>query len=121
MFRRVTPALALLLAACASETRAPVDTAPPPSRPVASEHDHGRLVGLSVPELGELFGSPALQVREGPGLKLQYRGGGCVLDTYLYAPESGQGVERVTHAEARLTSGVNTDTAACEAQIERKR
>ena len=118
--RRLAPALTLLLAACASETRAPVDTAPPP-RPTLSAHQHGRLLGLAAPDLGELFGAPSLQVREGPGLKLQYRGGGCVLDAYLYASPSGQGVERVTHVDTRLPSGADTDQVGCEAAIEASR
>jgi len=122
MFRRLAPALTLLLAACASDTRAPVvepQPRPAPLRP--GIHQHGHLTGLSVTELGELFGSPNLQVREGPGLKLQYRGGGCVLDVYLYAPVDGRGVERVTHADARLPSGADTDVAGCEAAIEGSR
>ena len=118
--RRLAPALTLLLAACASETRAPVDTAPPVG-PALSAHHHGHLLGLSVPDLGKLFGTPNLQVREGPGLKLQYRGGGCVLDAYLYLPESGQGVERVTHVDTRLSSGADTDQVGCEAAIEGSR
>ena len=118
--RPMTPALTLLLAACASDTRAPVDV-PPPVSAGSGEHQPGRLIGLAIPDLGELFGTPRLQVREGAGLKLQYRGGGCVLDAYLYAPENGQGVERVTSVDARLASGADTDASACEAQIERKR
>ena len=116
--RRFAPALTLLLAACASQTPAPVA---PPAPTRQSAHQHGRLLGLAVPELGELFGAPSLQVREGPGLKLQYRGGGCVLDAYLYAPESGQGVERVTHVDTRLASGADTDQIGCEAAIEASR
>ncbi|MEO6248001.1 MAG: hypothetical protein ABIO85_05390 [Sphingomicrobium sp.] len=118
MIRRLAPAFALLVAACASDTGAPpVESAPLRS----SSHQHGRLTGLSVAELGDLFGAPALQVREGPGLKLQYRGGGCVLDAYLYPPTDGRGVERVTHADARFPSGIETDVASCEAAIERSR
>jgi len=118
MLRRLAPALTLILAACVSETPAPEAT-PAPVR--ESTHEHGRLIGLAAPDLGELFGAPALQVREGPGLKLQYRGGGCVLDAYLYAPPSGQGVERVTHVDTRLPSGADTDPVACQAAIEASR
>jgi hypothetical protein len=122
MSRRLAPFLFLFLAACASDTSAPVaepQPLPTPLRP--SSHQHGTLTGLDVAQLGELLGSPTLQVREGPGLKLQYRGGGCVLDAYLYAPVDGHGVERVTHADARLPSGANTDVAGCEAAIEASR
>ena len=118
MIRRLVPALALFLAACASETPPPAATPDPVPVPVRNGHQHGRLIGLSANELGELFGAPAFQVREGPGWKLQYRGGGCVLDAYLYAPESGQGLERVTYVDARLPSGAQTDATACEAAIE---
>lgn len=122
MFRRLTLALTLLLAACASDTGAPgVEPRPLPAPLRPGSHQHGRLTGLSVGELGDLLGSPSLQVREGPGLKLQYRGGGCVLDAYLYAPTDGRGVERVTHADARLPSGADTDVAGCEAAIEASR
>lgn len=122
MSRRLVPFLFLSLAACASDTTAPSpepQPLPAPLRP--SSHQHGTLTGLDVAQLGELLGSPTLQVREGPGLKLQYRGGGCVLDAYLYAPVDGHGVERVTHADARLPSGANTDVAGCEAAIEASR
>ena len=112
--RPIAPVLTLLLAACASDTRAPVDV-PPPVSTGSGEHQHGRLIGLAIPDLGELFGTPSLQVREGAGLKLQYRGGGCVLDAYLYAPENGQGVDyhaplvtspalRTVHAQIRALS-----------------
>lgn len=114
----------LLLAACASERaqQAPVSTPPPPAeRPARSAHQHGHLIGMSAQDLGELFGAPFMQVREGPGLKLQWRGGGCVLDTYLYAPESGAGVERVTHVDARRESGADTEPTNCEASIESAR
>lgn len=118
--RPIAPALTLLLAACASNTRAPVDV-PPPVSAGSGEHRHGRLIGLAIPALGELFGTPSLQVREGAGLKLQYRGGGCVLDAYLYAPAEGRGVERVTHIDTRLKSGADTDQVGCEAAIEASR
>ena len=122
MFRRLAPLLTLLVTACASDTPAPVEQPRPLSvalRP--STHRHGVLIGLTIGELGELLGSPNLQVREGPGLKLQYRGGGCILDTYLYAPADGRGIERVTHADARLPSGADSDVAGCEAAIEASR
>lgn len=119
MLRRITPALALFLAACATQPEsAPPSSVAPPSTPRETEHEHGRLIGLDVPELGKLLGAPQFQVREGSGLKLQYRGGGCVLDAYLYRDVDGRGVERVTHVDARLPSGVDTNVAGCEAAIE---
>ena len=41
------------------------------------------LIGMSAGELIQRMGQPALQVREGPGLKLQFRGRSCILDAYL--------------------------------------
>ena len=67
---------------------------------------------MTAGELVQRFGQPALQVREGPGLKLQFRGP-CVLDAYLYPPDSGRGAERVTHVDTRLASGIATDQAGC--------
>ena len=80
--RRLTPALVMVLAACSTipkTTPIPVATKPSP-RP------NGELVGLTVHELGQRFGQPQFQVQEGPGTKLQWAGGGCVLDVYLYPP-----------------------------------
>ena len=118
--RKFVPALTLLLAACATERGTPPPGTPPPPT-TGSSHRHGHLVGLSVSDLGELFGAPALQVREGTGLKLQYRGGGCVLDAYLYPPPNGQGIDRVTYVDARLSSGADTDIVSCETRIEASR
>ena len=50
------------------------------------------ILGLTAAELVGHFGNPALQVREGVGLKLQFRSPRCVLDAYLYPPASGSGV-----------------------------
>ena len=116
--RKLAPSLAFLIAACASETPPPGSVTPVPSR---GSHQHGHLASLSAQDLGELFGAPAFQVREGPGLKLQWRGGGCVLDAYLYPPENSAGIERVTYVDARLASGAPIDPATCERDIEASR
>jgi hypothetical protein len=76
------------------------------------------ILGLTASELVGHFGNPALQVREGVGLKLQFRSNRCVLDAYLYSPESGGGVQRVTYVDTRLPSGVATDQAACISVLE---
>ena len=89
----LAPAFALSLAACAS--------APSPqparssSRQPAARPTGGSLIGLDANDLVRRFGQPAFQVHEGPGTKLQWAGGGCVLDAYLYPPESGSGMARV--------------------------
>jgi len=93
-------------------TPAPVSHVPPP------QQQRSTVVGLTARELVAHFGNPALQVRAGVGLKLQFRSNRCVLDAYLYPPESGSGVERVTYVETRLPSGVATDQAACIAALE---
>lgn len=109
--------LALSLSACATRPERPdeLPAAPPvtPSPQVRSD-----LLGLTAGELLQRFGLPALQVREGAGLKLQFRGRGCVLDAYLYAPAQGSGPERVTHVDARLQSGADTDQTRCIAALQ---
>jgi len=102
--------LTLLLAACAS---APRQAAEPQSvQPQAQPQTSGSLLGLTLPELIGSFGAPALQIREGSSLKLQFRGSACVLDAYLY-PSGGGGALKVNHVDARLPSGADTDQAAC--------
>ena len=116
MRRLLAPALALGLAACAS-TPKPQPAAvivQPTTRPTG-----GNLIGLDVHDLGRRFGQPAFQVQEGPGTKLQWAGGGCVLDVYLYPPESGSGSARVTYADARRPSGADIDVASCLALMGR--
>ncbi len=115
--RRLTLASTLVLAACAARPEAPVVQAPPPvvARP---PQVRSVIVGLTASELVGHFGNPALQVREGVGLKLQFRSKRCVLDAYLYPPDSGSGVQRVTYVDTRLPSGVATDQAACISALE---
>jgi hypothetical protein len=72
---------------------------------------------LTVDELGSRFGAPTFQVREGPGLKLQWSVPACVLDTFLYAAP-GSGVMRVTYVDARRPSGDPTDRNGCIAAID---
>ena len=106
---------ALLVAACASSP------APKPAAVVVkpSARSTGTLIGLDVHDLGRRFGQPAFQVQEGPGTKLQWAGGGCVLDVYLYPPESGSGSARVTYADARRPSGSDIDVTSCLALMGR--
>lgn len=99
----------LLLAGCATAPRQQTPRTPvvaPPAR------ESSRLIGLTAPELVGRFGNPALQVREGSSLKLQFRAHGCVLDAYLYP--SGNGLPmRVTHVDTRSRFGVDIDQATC--------
>ena len=105
--------LALLAAACA-RTPKPETVQPP----VAVERQGADLIGLSLAELNRRFGQPIFQVREGPGTKLQWSAGGCVLDAYLYPPTGG-GAERVTHVDTRRPSGDDIDLRSCLALLGR--
>ena len=116
--RRFLPFALLFVAACAPR---PAPTPPTPTAPAAatpSRHDHSTLNGLTANELAEHFGKPRLQVREGDGTKLQFAGPNCVLDAYLYPAQSGQGVPRVTHVDARNLQGGDVNTQGCIASIE---
>ena len=115
--RRLALASTLVLAACAVRPEQPVVRAPPP---VAAGPPQVRssILGLTASELVGHFGNPALQVREGVGLKLQFRSNRCVLDAYLYPPDSGSGTQRVTYVDTRLPSGVAIDQAACISALE---
>src|SRR3954464_5474885 len=111
--RRLIVVSTLLLASCA--------TAPRPTTPEVPEivetpsTARSGLMGLTAAELVGHFGNPALQIREGTSLKLQFRGRNCVLDAYLY-PQNN--VLRVTHVDTRTLSGVDYDQAACVSALE---
>ena len=104
-------AASVVLAGCVARDPAPTPVHTP--APVAPKPQvvHSNLIGATAGQLIQLFGQPALQVREGPGLKLQFRGRNCVLDAYLY-PQGTSG-ERVTYVDARLPSGNDTNTQEC--------
>ena len=106
-------AAAALLAGCMA--RQPEAPAPQPAAPAApvTREIHTNLSGATAGELLRLLGQPALQVREGPGLKLQFRGRACILDTYLYPPQQGTGPERVTYIDARTSSGAAANKEEC--------
>ena len=116
IMRYFLPAAALLLSACATGAPERPDERPAPVAP-APQVGSG-LLGLTATDLFQRFGAPALQVREGVGLKLQFRSRACVLDAYLYRPVQGAGVERVTHVDTRLPSGVDTDQLGCIASLQ---
>ena len=113
--RRLVILAYLFVAGCATAPERPQPQATPIT---VSPHIRSDLLGLTVAELVQRLGTPALQVREGQGLKLQFRASHCVLDAYLYPPVSGQGADRVTHVDARLRSGADTDQRGCVASIE---
>lgn len=108
MRRLAALSLSLLLAACA--------TAPKPGQPLAqppppSEHTSGAIIGMTADELVRRFGTPALQIREGTSLKLQFRSSLCVLDAYLYP--TGNAPHRVTYVDTRTRSLASIDQALC--------
>jgi hypothetical protein len=115
--RRFILALTLILAGCATR---PVEQPSPQVPEITATPQTARsgLVGLTAQELVGRFGNPALQVREGTSLKLQFRGRSCVLDAYLYPAQSSGGVLRVTHVDTRAPSGSDTDQAACISALE---
>ena len=113
--RRILLASTLFVAGCATAPQPPAPQplpAAPPVRPAT-----GALIGMNAAQLVSRFGNPALQVREGTSLKLQFRNARCVLDAYLY-PQAANEL-RVTHVDTRATSGVQTNQAVCAATFER--
>ena len=111
----LTSALALVLAGCAATPK----PAPTPTRTVvpAPAREKGALIGLDANALSQRFGLPRLQVREGNGTKLQYAGGSCLLDAYLY-PAPGGGPPRVAHVDTRNREGRAIDQDNCITMIE---
>ena len=101
---------ALLIAAC---TRAPRASSP------ARRRDHPARGPDRATASGRAASATGFQVREGPGTKLQWSENGCVLDAFLYPPESGRGVERVMHADARAPSGAGMAIETCLALLAR--
>ena len=111
--RFLTLTLVLLAAGCATAPKPVVAprAAPEPAR------ERGDLIGLDAGALGARFGQPRLQVREGVGTKLQYAGGSCLLDAYLYPPVGG-GAARVVHVDTRNREGQPVGQPGCIAMIE---
>ncbi len=110
-------ALLAALGGCGTEAPrpAPIAARPPP----APEQGLGRAMGQQAGTLVALFGAPALDVREGPARKLQFRGPACTLDAYLY-PAPGGGAARVTWIDTRTPRGDAIDRASCVAALSRR-
>ena len=75
-------------------------------------------MGHDAAALAALFGSAALDLREGPARRLQFRGPACTLDAYLY-PRNGA-EPRVTYLDAREPDGSTIDRASCVAALTRR-
>ena len=112
MRRTLILASILVLAGCATRQQPEPEA---PSVPSPTTREPVGIVGLTTQQLVGHFGNPALQVREGTSLKLQFRGRSCVLDAYLY-PQNN--VLRVTHVDTRTLAGYDSDQAACIASLE---
>jgi hypothetical protein len=110
MRRLIALSFVLLVGACAP--RLQQVSAPPLPVPQPQPQDQGSLTGLTAQELVGRFGAPALQIREGTSLKLQFRGRRCVMDAYLY-PSGTSGALKVTHVDTRTPTGSDFDQAAC--------
>jgi hypothetical protein len=133
--RKITKLLPLLgalaLAACGGD--APVSTPsrrPPPVRPVLHQSPPPPrvlsapglegVIGMGRADLARQFGTPRLDLAEGDARKLQFAGGPCVLDIYLYPPKAG-GEPRATYLEARrATDAQEVDRAACVVALRRR-
>jgi hypothetical protein len=136
MRSRLAIALALipLLAACVSkpeaaprpgvsrptataQPRRPQRRAPPPARVLALPGLEG-VIGASPAQLVQQFGPARLDVFEGDARKLQFAGGRCILDVYLYPPATGA-EPRATYLDARREDGEDVDRAACVKALKR--
>ena len=112
--RRLTLAATLFLAACSTTPAPQPASVVRPVQPTTVPLERGDLIGATADDLMRRFGPSALVVREGDGLKLQYRGTACVLDAYLY-PD--RGTPRVAHIDARTLAGTTTGKSACIASF----
>ena len=112
MRRYLALSLTLFVAACATAPRQETAAPPPPVQQPQQPMEQNALVGLTAQDLVRQFGAPALQIREGSSVKLQFRNPRCVLDAYLYPSGSG-GTLKVTHVDTRLPSGADMPQAAC--------
>lgn len=110
--RRFLLTSALVLASCAPRPEQAVAPAPQPQPPLAAR---GLLTGLTSVDVVSRLGTPALQIREGSSVKLQFRSRLCVVDVYLYPSADGQ--MRVTYIDARDGEGNKVDQAACVAGL----
>ncbi|MES2000798.1 MAG: hypothetical protein V4444_00580 [Pseudomonadota bacterium] len=108
--RRYSLSLTLFVAACATSPQRP-SPQPAPVTPVVQHR--GGLVGLTVQQIVSKLGNPALQIREGSSLKLQFRNSRCVIDAYLYPAAGNAALLRVEHVDIRAPSGVKSNEQVC--------
>ena len=114
MRRFFAPSVFLLLAACATAPTT-VQTPQPKQQVEQQPTIRSAIIGMTAPDLIHSFGTPALQIREGASLKMQFRSSQCVLDAYLYP--TGNTPYRVTHVDTRTPSLAPVDQALCIASL----
>ena len=110
MRRFLILSLSLLVAACATR---PTTTTPVREHPL---EESGVLIGMTTDQLIKRFGTPALQIREGESLKMQFRNPQCVLDAYLYPGKNA--ALQVSHVDTRTRALGEIDQAACVSALE---
>ncbi|NKJ42653.1 hypothetical protein [Novosphingobium sp. SG720] len=76
------------------------------------------VIGADGDALVRQFGPPRLDIKEEDARKLQWSGAACILDVYLYPPQSG-GRPTATYVDARRGDGREVDRAACIAALKR--
>lgn len=82
--------------------------------------DAAGLIGLDPSQVTGMLGPADFRRTDGPAEILQYRGGSCVLDLYLYRdPSTGQ--YQVKHVEARDRSFASVAPDACISNVARNR
>jgi hypothetical protein len=78
-----------------------------------------RVMGKDARSLVALFGVADQDVQEAEARKLQFGGGTCILDAYLYAPSRGK-EPVVTYIDARAPDGKDVDRATCVAALAKR-
>ena len=133
MLRPLAVLLLLTLAACSSTPKprpasvpvAPVVRVvpPPPVAPPVVRPRPGPgpvdVIGHDARALSASFGPPRLDIQEPTVRKLQFANGSCVMDVYLYAPETGK-EPLATHIDTRSPSGLETDRTNCAESLRKK-
>jgi hypothetical protein len=107
----IVSGLILALAGCATVPKPAEGPALPPP-PAVKLSGLDAVMGHNANSLVSLFGKPDQDLREANGRRLQFSGGNCVLDAYLYPPVPGREA-LVTYIDARLPDGRDTDRAGC--------
>lgn len=88
-------------------------TKAPPTARVLNLPGLESVIGSTAADLRRQFGTPRLDVIEGDARKLQFSGGACVLDVFLYPPAAGR-EPQATYLDARRASdGKDVDRVGC--------